>query len=161
MLPRMQQTLSHLASGPDGGDKKLPSFDELPKFHEMTGCAWDVWGKGDQLGTVNMLTDAVVKRAAQEEIQYVSSPVNVDISSRVPLLLRRTGQAVALNWYAIFQVIRTFLSTNMTQGLSTSQRRYASRSSSLTVSILEDHLACIWTASTRNQDPLPRARYSR
>ncbi|KZV67766.1 hypothetical protein PENSPDRAFT_653781 [Peniophora sp. CONT] len=75
----MQQTLSHLApAGLDTGERKLPSFDELPKFHDMTGCAWDVWGKGDQLGTVNLLTDAAVKRAAQEEI--------------------KTGQAVALNW---------------------------------------------------------------
>lgn len=78
MLPRLQQTLSHLAPPPEAGHRKLPSFDELPKFHDMAGCAWDVWGKGDQLGTVNMLTEAVVKRAAQEEI--------------------KTGQAVALNW---------------------------------------------------------------
>ena len=71
MLPRLQQTLSHL-DPPGPGDKKLPSFDELPRFHEFTGCAWDVWGKGDQLGTVNLLTDAIVKRAAQEEIRYGS-----------------------------------------------------------------------------------------
>ncbi|VDB85207.1 unnamed protein product [Peniophora sp. CBMAI 1063] len=77
MLPRLQQTLSHLAPA-EPGERSLPSFDELPKFRGMTGCAWNVWGKGDQLGTVNMLTDVVVKRAAQEEI--------------------RTGQAVSLNW---------------------------------------------------------------
>lgn len=47
----------------------LPSFKELPNFHEFPGCAWDIWGKGDQLGTVNMLTDEVVKRAASEEIR--------------------------------------------------------------------------------------------
>ncbi|KZV67767.1 hypothetical protein PENSPDRAFT_754659 [Peniophora sp. CONT] len=62
----------------DFDQMKLPTFDELPMFHEMSGCAWDVWGKGDQLGTVNLLTDAVVKRAAHEEI--------------------KTGQAVSLNW---------------------------------------------------------------
>lgn len=69
MLPRLQKTLSHLALS-EAEERKLPSFDELPKFHDMAGCAWDVWGKGDQLGTVNMLTDVVVKRAAQEEIKY-------------------------------------------------------------------------------------------
>jgi len=47
----------------------LPRFHELPSFGGLAGCAWDVWGKGDELGTVNMLTDAVVARAAQEEIQ--------------------------------------------------------------------------------------------
>jgi len=47
----------------------LPSFKELPKFKELSGCAWDVWRKGDELGTVNLLTDEVVQRAASEEIQ--------------------------------------------------------------------------------------------
>lgn len=47
-------------------DRKLPSFDELPKFHQFTGCAWDVWGKGDELGTVNLLTEKVVSEAAKE-----------------------------------------------------------------------------------------------
>lgn len=49
----------------------LPSFDELPHFHEHAGCAWGVWGSEDQLGTVNLLTPAVVKRAASEEIRFV------------------------------------------------------------------------------------------
>ncbi|CAL1711698.1 unnamed protein product [Somion occarium] len=47
-------------------DKKLPSFDELPKFHNFSGCAWDVWGRDDELGTVNLLTEDVVKKAAEE-----------------------------------------------------------------------------------------------
>ena len=45
---------------------KLPTFDELPKFEDFTGCAWGVWGKEDELGTVNLLTEEVVKEAAQE-----------------------------------------------------------------------------------------------
>ena len=49
----------------------LPTFDELPNLQNYTGCAWDVWGKGDQLGTINMLTDEVVTEAAKE-IKYVS-----------------------------------------------------------------------------------------
>lgn len=46
--------------------KPLPSFDELPNFHEYTGCAWDVWGRDDELGTINLLTEDVVKEAAKE-----------------------------------------------------------------------------------------------
>ena len=46
--------------------RKLPTFDELPAFKNFSGCAWEVWGKGDQLGTVNLLTPEVVKEAAEE-----------------------------------------------------------------------------------------------
>lgn len=49
----------------------LPSFDELPHFHEYTGCAWGLWGDDDELGTVNLLTPDVVKAAASE-IRYAS-----------------------------------------------------------------------------------------
>ncbi|KAK7679602.1 hypothetical protein QCA50_017313 [Cerrena zonata] len=47
-------------------DRKLPTFDELPHFHNYSGCAWDVWGKDDELGTINLLTEDVVKNAAGE-----------------------------------------------------------------------------------------------
>ena len=46
--------------------KRLPTFDELPNFHHMTGCAWGVFGDDDQLGTVNLLTEEVVAEAAKE-----------------------------------------------------------------------------------------------
>ena len=46
--------------------RELPAFDELPPYKNFTGCAWEVWGKDDQLGTVNLLTPEVVKEAAQE-----------------------------------------------------------------------------------------------
>ncbi|KAF9228973.1 hypothetical protein BS17DRAFT_841318 [Gyrodon lividus] len=62
----------------NGTNRVLPSFDELPKFHELDGCAWEVWGKDDELGTVNLLTEDVLQRAAKEEI--------------------RTGKTVSLNW---------------------------------------------------------------
>ena len=68
MLPRLQQIRDHTMDS-DYDQKTLPTFDELPFFHEMPGCAWSVWGQGDQLGTVNLLTDTVVKRAAHEEIR--------------------------------------------------------------------------------------------
>ncbi|KAK7458862.1 hypothetical protein VKT23_009873 [Stygiomarasmius scandens] len=58
--------------------KNLPTFDDLPEFKGMKGCAWEVWGKDDQLGTVNLLTDEVVKKAAVEEFV--------------------TGKCVSLNW---------------------------------------------------------------
>lgn len=57
---------------------KLPTFDELPTWKDFKGCAWSVWGSEDQLGTVNLLTADVVKRAAQEEI--------------------KKGKTVCLNW---------------------------------------------------------------
>ena len=44
----------------------LPSFDQLPKFHEHSGCAWSVWGADDELGTINLLTEEVVRGAAKE-----------------------------------------------------------------------------------------------
>ncbi|KAJ3768262.1 hypothetical protein FB446DRAFT_287921 [Lentinula raphanica] len=66
-------------SSPSSKDlSKLPKFDDLPMFKNMKGCAWEVWGKDDQLGTINLLTEEVVKRAAAEEII--------------------TGTTVSLNW---------------------------------------------------------------
>jgi hypothetical protein len=80
----------------------LPTFDELPKFHEFTGCAWDVWPANDQLGTINHLTDDVVKQAAQEEIKYVLS----DFSQTCSLIsFYRTGVTVSLNWLVLSQLM--------------------------------------------------------
>jgi hypothetical protein len=55
-------------------DLQLPTFDELPSFEGMKGCAWQVWtnpeaGFDVELGTVNLLTPNVVQKAAQEEIR--------------------------------------------------------------------------------------------
>lgn len=49
--------------------KDLPTFDELPAFKSFSGCAWSVWGEDDELGTVNLLTEDLVKTAATEEIR--------------------------------------------------------------------------------------------
>ncbi|EIM82290.1 uncharacterized protein STEHIDRAFT_102776 [Stereum hirsutum FP-91666 SS1] len=86
MTSRLQSVLAHLQPDSLTGnnmnkeepEKPLPSFDELPKYRNFVGCAWDVWGPNDQLGTINLLTEGVVKRGAQEEV--------------------RTGKTVALNW---------------------------------------------------------------
>ena len=50
------------------GQPRLPTFDELPSFHDMPGCGW-IWGGDDQLGTVNLLSDEVVQRACREEVR--------------------------------------------------------------------------------------------
>ncbi|EIW61035.1 uncharacterized protein TRAVEDRAFT_19528 [Trametes versicolor FP-101664 SS1] len=58
-------------------ERQLPTYDELPTFKDFSGCAWEVWGKDDQLGTINLLTDEVMKEAVKEV---------------------KTGKAVCLNW---------------------------------------------------------------
>lgn len=65
----------------DWTNAKIPGYDALPGFKNFPGCAWGVWGTEDQLGTVNLLTDAVVKAAASEEI--------------------KTGKSVSLNWWVV------------------------------------------------------------
>ena len=67
---RVLSIASHLSGGLLSNNKskkwdQLPSFDELPNFHEYTGCAWGVWGEGDELGTINLLTEDVVQEAAK------------------------------------------------------------------------------------------------
>lgn len=76
---------------------KLPTFDELPPFKEFSGCAWEVWGKDDQLGTVNLLTSEVVKEASKEikcdscQIACILLITNFGVSYR-------TGKSICLNW---------------------------------------------------------------
>ena len=55
-----------------------------------------MWGKGDQLGTVNLLTDEVVARAAKEEIRLLS-PLTLCKLYLYPVY--RTGKSVCLNWW--------------------------------------------------------------
>lgn len=57
----------------------LPSFDDIPPVPGMPhGCAWNVWGQGDELGTLNLLTPEVVAKSASENI--------------------RTGERVQIDW---------------------------------------------------------------
>ncbi|KAF8802997.1 hypothetical protein BYT27DRAFT_7226194 [Phlegmacium glaucopus] len=70
--------MSHIVPALSSSEKPLPTFDELPAYKNFPGCAWDVWGPDDQLGTVNLLTEEVVKKAAEEEIKL--------------------GKAISLNW---------------------------------------------------------------
>lgn len=50
--------------------KHFIEFSELPMDKNGPhGNAWGLWGVDDQLGTLNYLTDEVVKRAAKEEFR--------------------------------------------------------------------------------------------
>ena len=50
---------------------KLPKFNDLPlRKGDPPHSAWGLYGKDDQLGTLNRLTDDVVLRAAKEEILH-------------------------------------------------------------------------------------------
>ncbi|KAI9901084.1 hypothetical protein N3K66_002901 [Trichothecium roseum] len=56
-----------------------PDFSQLPLDKDGPhGNAWGLWGPDDQLGTLNLLTDDVVAKAASENI--------------------KTGQRVSINW---------------------------------------------------------------
>lgn len=69
---------SSAASSEKWATVPLPDYHELPSKGGWPGCAWDVWGPGDQLGTINLLTESVVLRAAKEQIKI--------------------GRTVSLNW---------------------------------------------------------------
>ncbi|GJJ11767.1 hypothetical protein Clacol_006005 [Clathrus columnatus] len=62
----------------------LPNFNELPSFADLPGCAWGVWGEGDELGTVNLLTDEVVAHAAKEEIRPIGFPSKPMFNRKLP-----------------------------------------------------------------------------
>ncbi|KAG5638949.1 hypothetical protein H0H81_008449 [Sphagnurus paluster] len=86
----------------------LPTFDELPSFKNHPGSAWDVWPEGDELGTINLLTDEVVRRAAQEEIRNGKSfslnwPVNFPEN---PVFSRKTPEVTQIVKNPDFHVIR-------------------------------------------------------
>lgn len=67
---RLKNIVSHiLPRGQELAETPLPAYDELPSYKNFPGCAWGVWGPEDQLGTVNLLTKAVVQQAATEEIR--------------------------------------------------------------------------------------------
>lgn len=82
-VKRLQNLSSHLTSNMDDS-VILPSFDELPSFHNFKGCAWGLWGPDDQLGTVNLLTEKVVAQAASEEIKYVQHQI-IGVDLRGPI----------------------------------------------------------------------------
>lgn len=49
--------------------QSYPSFESLPLDpNGPHGNAWGLWGKDDQLGTLNLLTEDVIAQAARELI---------------------------------------------------------------------------------------------
>jgi hypothetical protein len=82
----------------------LPKYEELPPFKNFPGCAWGVWGDQDELGTVNLLTDTLVKQTAAEEIRFVAVLSSV---LRLISMLQRLGRSVSLNWRVAHMRIRS------------------------------------------------------
>ncbi|OCB89636.1 hypothetical protein A7U60_g3112 [Sanghuangporus baumii] len=84
---RISSIASHLSNALSSNKSKkwddLPNFDELPNFHEYTGCAWGVWGEGDELGTINLLTEDVVREAAKLPL-FSRRPPHIELIKRVP-----------------------------------------------------------------------------
>ncbi|KAK0720012.1 hypothetical protein B0H67DRAFT_599610 [Lasiosphaeris hirsuta] len=71
------------------GENGIPSFDDLPlRKGDPMHAAWGLYGQGDQLGTLNRITDERVVTAARAEI--------------------RTGARVSMNWPLNAQVNGTF-----------------------------------------------------
>ncbi|THG97625.1 hypothetical protein EW026_g4405 [Hermanssonia centrifuga] len=70
-------------------NKQLPTFDELPNFHEYTGCAWGVWGKDDQLGTINLLTEKVTGKDDMSELARELSRKGSPLFNRQPPVIQQ------------------------------------------------------------------------
>lgn len=50
-------------------EPKRPAFNQLPcRSCDPKYSAWGLWGANDELGTLNLLTPAIVKDAAKEII---------------------------------------------------------------------------------------------
>lgn len=77
---------------------RLPNFDELPHYKDFSGCAWGVWPDDDELGTINLLTEEVVLRAAKEEIRLVAGISPCGFAWLSLLDCCRTGKHISLNW---------------------------------------------------------------
>ncbi|KAL2837373.1 hypothetical protein BJX68DRAFT_280214 [Aspergillus pseudodeflectus] len=73
----------------------LPDFDSLPPVKDMPqGCAWGIFdkdGKKDKIGTLNLLTPAVVQEALKEARDGVSVSLNWDIGAIKEAAFGRKG----------------------------------------------------------------------
>ena len=60
------ETLVLVTATPDR-DMPRPRFDDLPLSpNDPKGSAWGLYGKDDELGTLNLITEDVVKAAVKE-----------------------------------------------------------------------------------------------
>lgn len=71
----------------------IPRYEDLPTI-EVTGDhhAWEVWGKGDQLGTVNFLTPERVAAAARLVRQGRVISLNLPLDQPYPSLMDDNGR---------------------------------------------------------------------
>ena len=76
----------------DMTERRLPRYRDLPADpSQPPGSAWGVFGRDDQLGTVNLLTPERVLAAARLVTRGAVFPLNWDIELPDPPLLRRTA----------------------------------------------------------------------
>jgi len=53
-----------------------PNFDALPlRSNDPKGSAWGLWGNEDELGTLNLLTPALVKKASEQVVSGDTIPL--------------------------------------------------------------------------------------
>jgi len=69
---------------------KLPEYKGLPlKKGDPKGSAWGLWGKDDQLGTLNLLTDTAVQNAAKVVKDGKRISLNWEINSPISPFVNR------------------------------------------------------------------------
>lgn len=60
----------------DGGDLQRPAFEDLPLGADHPPwSAWGLWGEDDELGTLNLLTPEVTRKAAGEVREGIVVPL--------------------------------------------------------------------------------------
>lgn len=53
-----------------------PNFDALPlRKNDPKGSAWGLWGDADELGTLNLLTPELVKKATDQVVSGDTIPL--------------------------------------------------------------------------------------
>ncbi|KAH6874453.1 putative cyclase-domain-containing protein [Thelonectria olida] len=69
-------------ANPDSGSHSRPLFADLPLRHgEPPFSAWGLWGDKDELGTLNLLTPKVVKKAASEVVTGDTVPLGQHLNA--------------------------------------------------------------------------------
>lgn len=63
----------------------LPRFDGLPQ-RSMLACSWGLWGDGDVLGTLNLITPERTLAAAAEVRRGIVFPLDLSLTEPEPPL---------------------------------------------------------------------------
>ncbi len=75
---------------PTTGQKRLPTYDELPVSPDYPPhSAWGLWGEADEIGTINLLTPERVAAAARLVRRGQIFPLNWDLELPDPPLFGR------------------------------------------------------------------------